>query len=206
MTTSEYLLKDYTLSVCIPERPYETIELLNSIEKQSIKPLEVIICEDKSSDRKIISREISNFKKKSKLNIKYIENKENYGYDKNLRKTIGLARGKFIILSGNDDLFTENAFEIIVKKLQLYDPIMLIRSYLSFYKDLKAPKNPHRYVNKDLIVDFSPVEAAWLFYRTVLVSGLVFKTSEAQKISSNVVDGTLYYQNYLLTKLFKNIS
>ena len=53
-------------------------------------------------------------------------------------------------------------------------------------------------------MEYSKKEAAWLFYRSVLVSGLVFKSKSAKILQSNIVDATLYYQNYLLVKMFKS--
>jgi hypothetical protein len=99
---------------------------------------------------------------------------------------------------------SDNSLEVIAEKISSYSPDIIVRSYSSFYKDSANPRTEHRYVNADYLTKFSDEEAAWLFYRSVLVSGLVFKTKSAQELQSDVVDGTLYYQNYLLTKMFRN--
>ncbi len=200
------MFKNPKISICIPayNRPDELIELLHSIERQKYKPLEVIICEDKSPERLEIYRAVESYKINTKLLIRYYENETNLGYDANLRKTISLAHGDYVFLSGNDDLLSNESLQVVAKKISTYSPDIILRSYSSFYKDSTNSRTEHRYVNADYFTKFSVEEAAWLFYRSVLVSGLVFKTKSAQELQSDVVDGTLYYQNYLLSKMFQH--
>ena len=53
-------------------------------------------------------------------------------------------------------------------------------------------------MDEDFLTTYTPQEMAWLFFRSVLVSGLVLRRDLAQKETTDVVDGTLYYQNYIL--------
>ena len=196
---------DVKLSICIPayNRPNELIELLDSIERQAYAPHEVIICEDRSPEREDISSAVQSFKRRSNLVVRYYENDVNLGYDANLRKTISLATGDYIFLSGNDDILSDGCLEVVSRKIKIYSPSILVRSYASFYKDSNNALTLHKYVLRDYFVRFSVEEAAWLFYRSVLVSGLVFSAKRAQEFQSSCVDGTLYYQNYLLSKIFQ---
>jgi abequosyltransferase len=195
-----------TISICIPayNRPIEIFELLESIECQEYKPFEVIICEDNSPQRLDIAKVVENFINKATLTIRYYENEKNLGYDANLRKTISLARGEYVFLSGNDDILAETSLNLVAEKIRIYNSDVIIRSYTSFYKDSHNKRTLHQYVKNDYFVKYSCKEAAWLFYRSVLVSGLVFKREIAQDLSTNLVDGTLYYQNYLLVKIFNH--
>lgn len=192
------------ISICIPayNRPAELIELLASVERQKYKPYEVVICEDNSPDRELIRNFVQEFKTSSTLKILYFENDKNLGYDANLRNTISRASGDYVFLSGNDDLLYDDSLAIVASKITKYTPDIILRSYSSFYKNSTNPRTIHRYVKKDYLTKFSSDEAAWLFYRAVLVSGLVFNTKKAIELSSDRVDGTLYYQNYLLVKMF----
>jgi glycosyltransferase involved in cell wall biosynthesis len=194
------------ISICIPayNRPHELRELLESIQIQEHKPYEVIICEDNSPDRLEIAKVIDTFEQKTDLDIKYYENEKNLGYDANLRRVISLAKGDYIFLSGNDDILSKDSLKVVADKISTYSPDIIIRSYASFYKDSSNKRTEHRYVISDYYVKKSDEELAWLFYRSVLVSGLVFKAKPAQLMQSDLVDGTLYYQNYLLTKIFQN--
>ena len=191
------------LSICIPayNKPEATSALLSSIFSQSMKDIEVIICEDDSPERKKISEVVDKFKLKYGHQIYYIENKKNLGYDKNLRETIKYANGDYVLLMGNDDLIAPNAFKIIEEKINQYSPAVIIRSYESYYKEFDNYFQIHRYVNKDLLLNCDYKEMAWLFFRSVLVSGLVIKRDLAQKEETDIVDGTLYYQNYIIGRI-----
>jgi abequosyltransferase len=195
---------DSKISICIPayNRPKELVELLGSIYQQNYLPHEVIICEDNSPMRSEIREVVNLFKINSVINLRYIENEKNLGYDANLRKTISLADGDYVFLSGNDDLLAENCLSIVAAKIAKYSPEIIIRSYSSFYKYSDSKRTIHQYVNEDHLVSYNEEEVAWLFYRSVFVSGLVFRLQSAQLFASDSVDGTLYYQNYLLAKIF----
>lgn len=192
------------LSICIPafNKPEATATLLESIFSQNFQDIEVIICEDNSPERKEIRKMIEGFKAKHGNHITYIENKENLGYDKNLRKTIKNANGDYVLLMGNDDLVAPNGIDTIKSKIQKYNPAVIIRSYESYYKEFDNYFQIHRYVNDDLSCAYSPKEMAWLFFRSVLVSGLVIKRELAQREATDLVDGTLYYQNYIIGRIF----
>ena len=192
------------LSICIPafNKPEATDDLLKSIFSQRISDIEVIICEDSSPERKEIGKVANKYKEKYGEKINYIENEINLGYDKNLRKTIENATGDYVLLMGNDDLVAPNSFEIIKEKIDKYQPALIIRSYESFYKEFDNYFQVHKYVDKDFLATYSPSEMAWLFFRSVLVSGLVIKRDLAQQETTEIVDGTLYYQNYIIGRIF----
>lgn len=189
-------------SICIPSfnRPDKLHSLILSIQSQDYQNYEVIICEDNSPKKKEIERLINTI---DDQRIKFYANKVNLGYDANLRKTIELATGDYVILMGNDDLFNPNVFSIILKKINKFKPSIIVRSYETFYKTEDKYFQMHRYVRNDHLIKPFEEDFAWLFYRVVLVSGLVFKRNLALKFHSNVVDGTLYYQNYLLCNIAK---
>lgn len=189
------------LSICVPvfNRPKEVEELIYSIMNQSFEDLEIILCEDDSPERNELREVIRALQiKYGSEKIKYFENETNLGYDANLRNSIDHARGDYVILSGNDDLFAPNSLSIIEKKINHYAPDVLVRSFESFGKNIGSKNYIHRYVNKDTPFVNSQKDLAMLFYRSVLVSGLVIKRELAIKFATNKVDGTLYYQNYLI--------
>lgn len=77
---------------------------LDSIRDQSMKPDEVIIRDDKSSDStpEIVTEYI---KKNSLNNWKFEINEENKGYKKNFYDLLKIAKGNFIFLSDQDDVW-----------------------------------------------------------------------------------------------------
>lgn len=76
-------------------------EQLRSIENQTIKPDEVVICDDGSKDSTVAI--IEDFIKKSPLNISLHRNKENLGFYKNFEKSISLCKGDIVFLCDQDD-------------------------------------------------------------------------------------------------------
>jgi glycosyltransferase involved in cell wall biosynthesis len=192
-----------SLSICIPafNRAQKLGALINSIISQGYDNIEIVVCEDFSPERDKIRCMVQSFSDKR---IKYFENEANLGYDANLRKTIQCATGDYVILMGNDDLMMDGSLELISRKIAKYKPGVIVRSYESFYKKEKNFYQTHKYVVKDTLMSVTPKDFAWLFFRVVLVSGLVIERSNANRYQSSKVDGTLYYQNYLISLIATN--
>ena len=85
------------------------LEQLQSFEKQSIPPDEIIICDDGSKDNTL--EIIEKFREQSGLNIKLIKNEENLGVIKNFEKAISLTTGDIIFISDQDDYWFPNKLE-----------------------------------------------------------------------------------------------
>lgn len=85
---------------------------LDSILNQTIKPDEIIICDDCSTDETV--EILSKYKNKYPNLIKVIKNNENLGYIKNFEKAINLTTGDFIFLSDQDDIWHENKVETLI--------------------------------------------------------------------------------------------
>jgi glycosyltransferase involved in cell wall biosynthesis len=196
------------LSVCIPSyNRHQYLEpLLDSILGQDYPELEIIICEDNSPERKLI-REIVKNKIHSindKNKIKYYENEENLGYDRNLRNLISKASGDYCLFMGNDDILVNGAIERILKVIEKYPNIAVIsRAYQVFNEYPSNIKETIRHISEDKL--FNPgIDAIRFFFRRVgVLSGLVFKRKPAEELETDIFDGHLYYQMYLAGMLLK---
>lgn len=190
------------ISICIPayNRADKLPILLDSILSQNYVNVEIIICEDLSPERDAIRNVVDSY---GDERIKYYENEKNLGYDANLRESIQHSSGRYVVLMGNDDLMSPDSLSIISKKIKKFNPSVIVRSYESFYKSEENFYQIHRYVTKDTLINANKNvdELAWLFYRVVLVSGLVIDANLAKANKTTSVDGTLYYQNYLISKI-----
>ncbi len=195
------------ISIAIPayNRANELCELLESIKRQNRPEIEIIICEDHSPERKVIENKVAEYKKIFP-NLKFFKNKNNLGYDGNLRNAIQKSSSDYVFLCGNDDILSENSISVIEEKIALYKPVALLRSYKSFYKklDRNSKLTVHRYVLDDTLVEADEKELAWMFYRSVFVSGLVIDRKLAKKYATNAVDGMFYYQNFIITQISKH--
>lgn len=89
-------------------------EQLNSILTQSIKPDEIVICDDGSTDMTLkIAEEIL-----GSCNVKFIieKNESNLGVTKNFEKILSLTTGDIIFFSDQDDIWKSNKVEVILKR------------------------------------------------------------------------------------------
>lgn len=162
----------YLLSVCIPtyNRENNLKNMLNSI--QPYRNVEVVICDDGSTDN--TKKLVETFN--GKLNIKYIFQK-NYGVSSAISKAYSYATGKFVIKMDSDDLFMEDGLDYIlqslkknlnqkaflfgVKKIQqkivsLNLPPNGLTNFISVRADLKVKGDLKEVVSRDLVMKYIP--------------------------------------------------
>ncbi|WP_320034597.1 glycosyltransferase family 2 protein [Halarcobacter sp.] len=83
-------------------------EQLDSIINQTYKNIEIIICDDGSTDNTI--EIIKTYSKKYSF-IKLFQNETNLGFVKNFEKSISLCEGDYIALADQDDIWKVNKLE-----------------------------------------------------------------------------------------------
>lgn len=93
------------ISIALCTRNGETYieEQLESLERQSFHPCELVISDDASSDRTIAK--IKYFSSKSNLNIHLIQNKEKLGVLENFSRAISSCQGDYLALCDQDDIW-----------------------------------------------------------------------------------------------------
>jgi len=102
---------------------------LDSIYAQTYQNIEVVVCDDYSSDRTVEILE----EYKQKKGLFYYKNRQNLGYFKNFEKVLGLCEGKYIALADQDDIWLPNKIERL---------ILAINGYSLIYSDA-------RYIDED---------------------------------------------------------
>lgn len=114
------LNKKYLVSVIIPNYNNEQFldECLSSVLNQSLKNVEIVVCDDYSSDS---SREILEIYYHKYSNIKIIYNDKNLGVSKTRHKAIIGSSGKYITTLDSDDYY------VSVDKLK--DEVSLVGHY-----------------------------------------------------------------------------
>ena len=88
-------------------------EQLDSILNQTVKPNEIIICDDGSKDSTI--KILNDFESKYSTIIRVFQNKKNIGFVKNFEKAVSLCSEEIILLSDQDDIWKSNKIEIYIK-------------------------------------------------------------------------------------------
>jgi abequosyltransferase len=104
------------LSICIPSynRSKYLPDLLNSIASQYDPRLEVVICDNGSTDN---TQETVLLWQKNHPWIVYEKFEKNVGPDRCFLRSIEIASGTFAWLMGDDDILEPNALQIILEKL-----------------------------------------------------------------------------------------
>ena len=114
-------------------------EQLNSLINQTYKNLEIIICDDGSTDKTIdIIKEYQN----NDSRIKLYQNETNLGFIKNFEKAISLTKGEYIALSDQDDIWKLHKIESFVAN---------IGANTLIYSDALLIDASSNELNKDLI-------------------------------------------------------
>lgn len=86
---------------------------LNSIFNQTYKDIEVIACDDASTDdTPLILKEYS-----KKHNLRYFINPTNIGFVKNFEKCLSYCNGDFIALSDQDDIWKPTKIETLIQNI-----------------------------------------------------------------------------------------
>ena len=193
------------ISICIPayNRPDELYRLLNSIDSKQIEKIEIIICEDKSPKRNEINQIVSQFIDESDIELKYFENSENLGYDKNIKELITKATGDFIIFMGDDDTFTPHAFDKLIVFLEYNNQVgYVLKSHQYIFKDGRVEK--FRYFDSDKFFIKGEDTYIELFRKSVFISGFTINRKYISDLLIDNFDGTLLFQLYLLAEVSMN--
>lgn len=188
------------ISICIPsyDRPQTLYRLLKSVDASDVDNLEIVICEDFSPRREEIRKTVEEFKKDSKYAVNYVENKENLGYDRNLKELIKNAKGEWIVFMGDDDVFILGALNRFILFLKEHHNLgYVLRAHDTIYEDGGIEK--FRYYSETKF--FEPGEKTFveLLRKSVFISGFTIKRELVLPyLTVNDFDEGALFQIYLL--------
>jgi len=197
------------ISVCIPayNRHEVLVPLLDSVLSQDYDSFDVVICEDNSPQRARIRETVAFYQTRYPGRINYFENKENLGYDANIRNLIARAEGEYCFFMGNDDLMRPKALATVAAALGRHPNIgVVLRSYAAFDG---APENvvqTFRYFAEETFFEAGQATAATFYRRCVVIPGLVLHRAASLRFATERFDGTLLYQLYLVANLLQEMN
>jgi glycosyltransferase involved in cell wall biosynthesis len=185
-------------SICIPQynRTSFLIEACKSLQSQTFTDAEVCISDDRSTDGR--SDELVEFLRNSSLAFVYQRQDANVRYDANLRRAIGLARGRFVFLLGNDDcLASPTVLQDIHARLEGHPGVQVA---ITNYADHTSGHTFER-VSFSGVVGAGPSTALSAFRNFSFVSGVIISTAEAQQQATSRWDGSEMYQMFLGSRI-----
>lgn len=122
------------------------------------------------------------------------------GFDRNFAKLLGIARGKFILFSTDDDMFIKGSLDKVIDHLNVSDAAISFTPYMDKKTGIVERKFP-----KSFILNKGIKSVKNYLYCSILLSGLIFQNDKIVNYSSERFKDLIYSQVYLFaTLLLKN--
>lgn len=198
MEVRQELVEKPFFSVCIPQynRISFLIESCRSLAAQSFRDFEVCISDDCSPENR--EEELLEFLRQSGLSFVYKRQSTNLRYDANLRASIGLSKGEYCLLMGNDDaLASSDTLQMIFDRIERFGPAGVV---ITNYRELGDGKVMRR-IKQTGLLGSGPVAAANNYRNVSFVSGVVLDGARARALTTRKWDGSEMYQMYLTCRI-----
>lgn len=185
-------------SICIPQynRTRHLIAACKTFAAQTFRDFEVCISDDCSTDGR--ADELISYLQSSGLTYRYVAAPRNLRYDANLRQAIGMSRGRYVWLMGNDDgLMSAEVLEQVHSDLERAGPVAVA---ITNYAEPSTGTEYRRMLKTGVLGD-GPRTAVATFRRYSFVSGVILEGEAARHLATDEVDGTEMYQMFLGTSL-----
>jgi len=185
-------------SICIPQynRTSFLIEVCRSLTQQTFIDFEVCISDDCSNDGR--HQELIDFLEKSGLSFVYHRQEQNCRYDKNLRSAIGLSKGHYCFLLGNDDcLANQDVLKDLRDDVECFGSVGVA---FTNYADYATGQNIRR-ISATAVLGTGPLVAALNYRNFSFVSGIVLDGSHARALATDKWDGSEMYQMFIGCRL-----
>lgn len=192
MSTSPYF------SICIPQynRTDFLLEALRSFAEQDFVDFEVCISDGGSTDGGL--HRIKAFLANSGIRHVIATSDRNLPYDANLRRSISLSSGRFLLLMGNDDALTDpQTLSALHETLEAHAPVAVA---ITNYRELSNGRF-YRRMTSTAIMGQGPHTAAQTFRHYSFVSGLILEGEGSRAAATATCDGGEMYQMYLGSRL-----
>lgn len=195
-------MREKFISICILSynRP-ETLErLLRTIDLKTNTEFEIVICDDCSPRKKEIAKMVRQFQSETRMNLIFIENKDNLGYDKTFQQLVKIAKGDWLIFMGDDDEFVPGALSKVSDFLKDHPELgYILKSHFTIFgPDLKEP---FRYFPGTQFFEPSPDSYIKLFRRSVFIAGFMIQRKLILPFLTDRFDGSMLIQLYFLAEV-----
>lgn len=182
------------LSICVPQfnRTPFLIAALATIGEQTFRDVEVCVSDDASTDGG--GEQIVAALERTGLDFVFARREWNGRYDANLRSSLGLARGEYCLLLGNDDGLAdphvlEELHQVVVGSARA--PAVVVANYLD------ATGQTYRRVARTAPRRGSPALASAVYRNFSFLGGLALRREVTERFRTDRWDGSEFYQSWL---------
>jgi abequosyltransferase len=188
------------ISICIPayNRARHLASLLDSILAQEFRNFNIVICEDCSPERDIITAIVRRYADANPGMIHYHANEKNLGYDGNIRSLVENANGEFCFFMGNDDLMCPGSLATVADIIRRHPDVgLILKSYAWFDHTPDKINQAVRYFAEERRFSAGHQAIGVCYRRSGVISGYIVRRDPAHAAATDRYDGTLYYQMHL---------
>lgn len=141
---------------------------IDSILQQSYQHFEIIICDDASQDQ---TQSIIERYSKADNRIQYHFNTKQLGLNKNFEKAISLAKGDYIAISDQDDIWRSDKLEKLSSLFETEDTVLVHGQSIRFSS--VPPLDQKWYTKRNLLEGNNPSQL--LYFNTVAGHNIIFR-------------------------------
>jgi glycosyltransferase involved in cell wall biosynthesis len=108
-------------------------EQLTSLSSQSVKPSELVVCDDGSTDETVSI--LKSFSAQAPFEVRIFQNAQRLGYQQNFIKAASLCKGALIAFCDQDDIWEDDKLSVVSKYFMQSDDLLVTHDYSVFFED-----------------------------------------------------------------------
>jgi glycosyltransferase involved in cell wall biosynthesis len=192
MNSSNYPLVSI-IATCYNQAAF-VLETLISIENQDYPNLEIIVIDDCSVDDSVSI--IRQWKEKTSLNVRFIENKENIGICAALNKAFKYVTGKYYQMIACDDIWFANKTQVQARFLENNKKFGMVYSDASIMSSIGVNRK-ESFIDKHVVNSIRPSGDIYerLLNGNFIPGFMVMSTTKSGRLLSGW-DENLVYEDY----------
>ena len=107
-------------------------EQLASLSAQTVKPLELVVCDDGSIDQTVAI--LRSFSARAPFTVRVFKNTERLGYQQNFMKAASLCKGSLIAFCDQDDVWNDDKLDVVSKYFRQSDDLLVAHDFSVFFE------------------------------------------------------------------------
>ena len=173
--------------------------LVESLYASPLTDFEILLVEDSSPERDQIRAEATRLAAAladERRTLRYVENAQNQGFDKNLKAILAHASGDVVVYIGNDDLVAGDDLATYAAEIVAHpEADVFLRGYSTF-DDVNGEVSRTQIVRQSRLAGREQ-DLATVYRFSSIISGFGVRKTFAEGIATDRFDGGLFYQIYL---------